>query len=939
MIPANSRWRYMTGVSMSPETASASVSTPAPIERVPWSTMRPDAVARELGVDPLVGLTTEEVAARVERHGLNRLTSPPARPRWKLFLDQFRAGIVYVLFGASVLAGALGDVKDAVVILVVLVINAILGFAQEARASNALAALERMLVTRVRVRRDGEVVECVTEDLVPGDVVLLEAGDRVPADGRLFLAANLSIDEASLTGESVPVDKHAESLAPADSPLGDRHGMVFMNTTVVRGRAEVMISSTGMQTEMGRVADLLNESDTPSTPLQRQLDGLSKRLALIAGGAAVLVFTLQILQGQPFAEAAVGAVALAIAAIPEGLPAVVTVTLAIGISQMAKKNAIVKRLHSVETLGSTTVICSDKTGTLTLNQMTAREVMQGGAAWSLSGEGYSPVGEITDANGSGIDGDRTVSALLAAALCSDAVVRVDDDGVASIVGDPTEAALVVAASKSGIDIAATRSKQVRLAEVPFDSTTKFMSTFHRVDPADPDSDVLVCVKGAPDVLLARVTSFVDSDGAVQVLDETGRIARQADNDHLASKGMRVLALATRRLPAGEILNHDGSITDPENWIHELRLDALVGIVDPPRSEARDAIRLCRVAGVSVKMITGDHAVTAGAIAAELGIDGRVVTGDDLDQMSDEELAAQIDSIGVCARVSPEHKVRVVEALQSNKHVVAMTGDGVNDAAALRRADIGVAMGITGTEVTKEAGDMVLTDDNFATIVGAVERGRTIYDNILKFVRFQLATSMGAISTILGASLLNQPVPFSPLQVLWVNLIADGPPAITLGVDAPASDIMTRPPIRSDAQILTKARLSQVLFQGVVMGVATLGLFIWAHSVGHSEVLASTMAFTAFVLAQLVNVFNARSETQSLFSMYTFTNKMLLGVVFGVTLLQVAATTWAPFESLFGTTDLTLVQWGQCLLVPLVLLVGAECWKFVARRKQATRFEQ
>ena len=924
---------------MSPETASASVSTPAPIERVPWSTMRPDAVARELGVDPLVGLTTEEVAARVERHGLNRLTSPPARPRWKLFLDQFRAGIVYVLFGASVLAGALGDVKDAVVILVVLVINAILGFAQEARASNALAALERMLVTRVRVRRDGEVVECVTEDLVPGDVVLLEAGDRVPADGRLFLAANLSIDEASLTGESVPVDKHAESLAPADSPLGDRHGMVFMNTTVVRGRAEVMISSTGMQTEMGRVADLLNESDTPSTPLQRQLDGLSKRLALIAGGAAVLVFTLQILQGQPFAEAAVGAVALAIAAIPEGLPAVVTVTLAIGISQMAKKNAIVKRLHSVETLGSTTVICSDKTGTLTLNQMTAREVMQGGAAWSLSGEGYSPVGEITDANGSGVDGDRTVSALLAAALCSDAVVRVDDDGVASIVGDPTEAALVVAASKSGIDIAATRSKQVRLAEVPFDSTTKFMSTFHRVDPADPDSDVLVCVKGAPDVLLARVTSFVDSDGAVQALDETGRIARQADNDHLASKGMRVLALATRRLPAGEILNHDGSITDPENWIHELRLDALVGIVDPPRSEARDAIRLCRVAGVSVKMITGDHAVTAGAIAAELGIDGRVVTGDDLDQMSDEELAAQIDSIGVCARVSPEHKVRVVEALQSNKHVVAMTGDGVNDAAALRRADIGVAMGITGTEVTKEAGDMVLTDDNFATIVGAVERGRTIYDNILKFVRFQLATSMGAISTILGASLLNQPVPFSPLQVLWVNLIADGPPAITLGVDAPASDIMTRPPIRSDAQILTKARLSQVLFQGVVMGVATLGLFIWAHSVGHSEVLASTMAFTAFVLAQLVNVFNARSETQSLFSMYTFTNKMLLGVVFGVTLLQVAATTWAPFESLFGTTDLTLVQWGQCLLVPLVLLVGAECWKFVARRKQATRFEQ
>ena len=914
-------------------------SAAVPSERVAWSTMRPDAVARELGVDPLLGLTTDAVAERVERHGLNRLTEPPSRPRWKLFLDQFRAGIVYVLFGAAVLAGALGDVKDSVVILVVLVINAVLGFAQEARASNALAALERMLVTRVRVRRNGEVVECVTEDLVPGDVVLLEAGDRVPADGRLFLAANLSIDEASLTGESVPVDKHAESVAPADSPLGDRHGMVFMNTTVVRGRAEVMITSTGMQTEMGRVADLLNASEISNTPLQKQLDGLSKRLAVIAGAAAVLVFVLQLIRGgQTFAEAAVGAVALAIAAIPEGLPAVVTVTLAIGISQMAKKNAIVKRLHSVETLGSTTVICSDKTGTLTLNQMTAREIVQGGAVWSLSGEGYSPVGQITDIDSAVIDGTRSVPALLAAALCSDAVVRVDDKGLASIVGDPTEAALVVAAAKAGIDVDAARSAQIRLGEVPFDSSTKFMATFHRVDPADPASDVLVCVKGAPDVLLGRVTTFIDSHGGPKALDSESHAARQADNDRLASKGMRVLALATRRVAAGEILNHDGSITDPEKWIHELQLDALVGIVDPPRSEARDAIRLCHVAGVSVKMITGDHAVTAGAIAAELGIDGRVVTGDELDLMTDEELASQIGSIGVCARVSPEHKVRVVEALQSNGQVVAMTGDGVNDAAALRRADIGVAMGITGTEVTKEAGDMVLTDDNFATIVGAVERGRTIYDNILKFVRFQLATSMGAISTILGASLLNQPVPFSPLQVLWVNLIADGPPAITLGVDAPASDIMTRPPIRSDAQILTVARLGQVVFQGVVMGAATLALFIWAHSVGHSEILASTMAFTAFVLAQLVNVFNARSETQSLFSMYTFTNRLLIGVVFGVVLLQVAATTWAPFESLFGTTDLTLVQWGQCLLVPLALVFAAEIWKLVARRKQAAKVQ-
>ena len=456
-----------------------------------------------------------------------------------------------------------------------------------------------------------------------------------------------------------------------------------------------------------------------------------------------------------------------------------------------------------------------------------------------------------------------------------------------------------------------------------------MATFHWSDPEDPNSDVLVCVKGAPDVLLGRSTTFVEGDGTVAPLDTMARAGRQADNDRLAAEGMRVLAVATRELPASAVLGPDGAVADPERWIEELTLEVLVGIVDPPRAEARDAIRLCHSAGIEVKMITGDHAITAGAIAAELGIEGRVVTGDELSAMDDEELAEQIDGIGVCARVSPEHKVRVVEALQSRGHIVAMTGDGVNDAAALRRADIGVAMGITGTEVTKEAGDMVLTDDNFATIVGAVERGRTIYDNIVKFVRFQLATNMGAISTILGASLFGLPVPFSPIQVLWVNLIADGPPAMTLGIDQPQPGVMSRRPVPSNAAILTGRRIGRLVFLGVVMALGVLTMFVWARN-RYGEDVALTMAFTAFVLQQMVNVFNSRTENGSVFCRYTFTNWRLWAVVGLVVVLQVLATIWNPLQSLFGTEHLTLEQWGVALAVALSVLVVEELRKVVVR---------
>ena len=903
-----------------------------------WCARPGPEVARALGVDPVVGLARAEVERRRAEVGPNRLAEPPTRSGLMRFLAQFRAGIVYILAAAGLIAGLLGDIKDLVVIFVVLFVNAVLGWAQEGKASRALAALERMLVVRVRVRRDGAVEEVAIDELVPGDIVLLEAGDRVPADGRLLFAANVSVDESSLTGESVPVDKRAEVESAPDAPLGDRLGMVFMNTTVVRGRAEVVVTATGMGTQMGRVADLLLTAPVSRTPLERQLDTLSRRLAIIAGIAAAIVFATQWWIDDDFRTALLGAVALAVAAIPEGLPAVVTVTLAVGISKMAADNAIVKRLHSVETLGSTTVICSDKTGTLTLNQMTARAVAHGDALWSVSGEGYSATGEIVDGSGGAVAGADRV--LIAGALCSDAVLVTDEHGHPGIIGDPTEGALVVLAAKAGIDAVAMRERHPRVGEVPFDSATKFMATFTLTDPGAADGEVLLCVKGAPDVVLALCDRMSGPGDRESTLDDHARDALRARNEEFGSEGLRVLALATRRIAAHELLGDDHGVVDPESWVHSLCLDALVGIVDPPRSEARDAIALCHRAGIDVKMITGDHAVTAGAIAAQLGIVGEVVTGDDLDAMDDEELQERVGGIGVCARVSPEHKVRVVEALRSRGEVVAMTGDGVNDAAALRRADIGVAMGITGTEVSKEAADMVLTDDDFATIARAVERGRVVYDNILKFIRFQLATAFGAMVSIFGSSLLGLHVPYTALQVLWVNLIADGPTAIALGIDAPAPGVMERTPVAPDATILDRRRFRYVLFQGVVTAVGVLVLYAWASR--HYDAsksadgleIAMTMAFTAFVVAQLVNVFSARSETASVFGRYSLRNGWLWASVLIVLVLQIAITELRLMRDLFDTAQLTGAQWLLCLLPGVALLVGVEVWKAVIRSRRS-----
>ena len=858
-------------------------------------------VAERLEVDPSRGLAVEEIDDRRERWGRNELTQRRPRPAVLRFLDQFRSVLILVLVAAAVLAGIVGDLKDTVVIAAVLLLNAGIGFFQERRAEKSLEALREMLVATARVRRSGGVVVVDAADLVPGDVVLLEAGDRVPADGRLTLAAGVEVDESALTGESQPVVKSESAVPVGHSPLAERTSMVHMNTALTRGRAEMVVTASGMNTAVGTIAEMLAEAEEPKTPLQVQLDTLGKRLAVLGLIAVSIYSALALMRGEAPSEIALRAVALAVATVPEGLPAVLALTLALGVQRMSRRNAIVKRLASVETLGSATVICSDKTGTLTLNEMTARVVHSAGRDLTVSDQQ-----EGDDSAGvPGLDA-RLLDALV---LCSD--VEVTTDGV---FGDPTEGALVVLATKAGRVPAEVRRDQPRLHEIPFDADYKYMATYH-----DSEAGRLLYAKGAADVLLARCTRMLGCQGLVELDDQ--------ERDQLAelvrgygARGLRVLAVATRHLGAER---EEGR--DLHDDIHDLLLLGLVGIADPPRPEARDAVRLCQRAGISVKMITGDHVATAETIAREVGITGRAVTGSQLDDMSEEELAAQVDEIGVFARVAPEHKVAIVRALTSRGHVVAMTGDGVNDAAALRNAHIGVAMGLTGTEVTKEASAVILTDDNFATIVSAVEEGRAIYDNVVKFVRFQLSTNVGAIGTFLGASMMGLPAPLTAVQILWVNIIMDGPPAMALGVDPVRRGIMDEAPRRQRDQILSRPRLLKLLRVGAVMAAGTLGVLLFALDRWDDQT-ATTLAFTTFVLFQLFNALNARVEHQTIFTRQLFANRWLWGSLSTVALLQVGAIHTAWGQAIFDTVALNGSQWALCLGVATSVLVIEEVVK-------------
>ncbi|MCM2288142.1 MAG: HAD-IC family P-type ATPase [Sulfuritalea sp.] len=884
---------------------------PNPEDAPAWHAQDTEAVAATLGVAPAAGLDAAAAVAGLTRHGPNQLASKPPRAAWLKFLDQFRNFLVIVLLGAAGLAGAVGDFKDALVIAIVVVLNAALGFFQEHRAEAALAALKNMLAPIARVRRDGLVEQIQAVDLVPGDILLLEAGDRIPADARVLHAHSAEVAEAALTGESQAVAKSPEAVEEK-SALAERRSMVFMNTVVTRGRIEAVVTATGMHTEMGKIAGLLAEAAESATPLQVQLDHLGKRLAAIAGVVVALIFAIGFLRGDDLVETAMTAIALAVAAIPEGLPAVVTVTLALGMHRMAKRHAIVKKLAAVETLGCTTVICSDKTGTLTLNQMTARRVYCMGRCFAVSGEGYGSAGAIIAEDG--LPALDWPAVFAPAALCADAGIRAGE-----LIGDPTEGALLTLAAKGGLDVAALAERSPRIAEIPFDSSHKFMATFHH------DGDVVrMWVKGAPDVLLARADRWRSGTEA-RALDDTARAEFSTQNTAFAEEAMRVLALAGREIPAAAF--------DPAGdlmvWANDLTMIALVGIIDPPRAEAREAIRLCQAAGVAVKMITGDHRVTAAAIARDLGLAGEVHEGREIDGLEGAALADLVERTAVFARVSPEHKLRIVKALKARGHVVAMTGDGVNDAPALKTADIGIAMGITGTEVTKEAATLVLTDDNFASIVGAVKEGRTIYDNIVKFVRFQLSTNIGAILTVLGAPLFGMPTPFTAIQILWVNIIMDGPPAMTLGVEPARPGIMHALPRQPDASILTSRRLLRLALYGLTMAAGTLAAYAWGERTeGHAY--AVTLAFTTFVLFQFFNIFNARSEEGSAFNRQFFANRKLWLALAAVVGLQVLVVHWGPAQAIFDTVPLSLKDWALAVAIAASVLLLDESRKFLLR---------
>jgi Ca2+-transporting ATPase len=888
-----------------------------------WYQVEASAVARELGVEVERGLSVDEARSRLQSHGPNRLAGGKKESGLQAFLRQYRDFMQIILLAAAAISLIVtGDVATAVVLAGLTVFNAVIGLRQEAKAEQSVKALSQMLKTVARVRRDGQALEIDAEELVPGDVVLMEAGNRVPADGRICVAATFEIEEAALTGESLPVGKSTEPVPGDDVPLGDRTCMAYMNTSVTRGRGEMIVTATGMDTEIGHIADLLAKTEADKTPLQKQLDGLSKIIAAIAGVALLLVIALGLVRGKSFDTLFITGVALAVAAIPTGLPAVVTALLSIGTREIARRNAIVKRLPAVETLGSTSVICSDKTGTLTLNKMTARELaIPGQHRFTVSGEGYRTDGEIKHVGGAHIDLDPY---LLPMILCADAVL----DGE-NLIGDPTEGALIVLAAKGGLDVEETRGSYPRIAEVPFDSDYKFMATFHEMAGAGGDRVVRCYVKGAPDVLISRAGSYRDPDGTLVPVTDQNRSLATGANDRIAKAGERVMVVAQRDFdPASFDANGDLI-----GLVQDLTLLAMVGIVDPPRAEAKAAIAECKSAGIRVRMITGDHATTAAAIAEELGIEGRAITGTQFAAMSDDELLQQLPQIGVVARVAPEDKLRLVRLLKRTGNVVAMTGDGVNDAPALKAADIGVAMGITGTEVSKEAAVMILTDDNFATIVNAVQYGRTLYDNLLKYLRFQMSTLVAYIAIFIGAGIFNiaNGTPLTPLQILWLNMVIDIPIAVALGFDQPTSGLMDRPPRPVGAPVLSAANWVRLCVQGLVMTVGALA----AYQIGKSSdgaVVASTMLLTALSLSHLAVGLLARDQRNTIFDRAALPGATQLRR-YGIALLAIIAVTTIGFlERIFHTTELSFSQWSICIGLAASLVVVEELIKFVIRQR-------
>ena len=892
-----------------------------------WYSLDAARVAQELNTSSTSGLDNSEAVSRLRECGPNALLEPPPKSLLNMFIEQMKEVLVLILIVAAVVSGALGEWEDSIIILIIVILNAALGVFQEHKAEQALKALKAMTKAYVKVKRQGKVTQIEVANIVPGDVVLLDAGDSIPADARLLEAASLRVNEATLTGESVSAEKDLKVIKDKEVSVGDCKNMVFMGTTVTTGRGQAIVTNTGMKTELGRIAQMLQEAPPDPTPLQQQLARLGKTLGIAAGGIIAIVFLTGLLRGEKILEMFMTAIALAVAAIPESLPSVVTIVLALGVTRMSRRKAIIRKLPAVETLGVATYICSDKTGTLTKNEMTTTGLYVNGSFLKISGAGYQPEGEFFDQQGKKLNplSDKNVELmLLGGALNSDARLDCTDKGY-QIIGDPTEGALVVVAAKAGIEKNGLEQKYPRLQEIPFDPARKMMTTFQQIE-----QQIYSFTKGAPDVILARCTEIL-------IGYETGTLTKNAYhkllevNSKLASEGQRVLALALRKweqIPTDPI---------PDNTEVELTFLGFFAIQDPPREEAKAAVAVSRVAGIRTVMITGDHQDTAVAIAKELDIwrpgDG-ILTGIQLEKMNQDDLRKQVTAITVYARVSPEHKLRIVDALKADGQVVAMTGDGVNDAPALKRADIGAAMGITGTEVAKEASDMVLLDDNFATIVNAVEEGRTIYSNIRKSIQYMLSCNTGEIMAIFSSILLGLGSPLTPIQILWLNLVTDGPPALALGLEPSAKGVMNKPPRKPQEGVFAGGVGRDILIQGATIGLLSLASYWLALRWGRTLEEAHTMAFVFMAFSQLVHSFNVRSLDQSLFTIGFFTNKSLV-MAFILSILMQLAVVFVPFlRGIFETAMLKPGDWTVVIVLSLIPLVIAEISKLIQRRRVA-----
>lgn len=888
-------------------------------DAIAWYSLEGGECANRLGVDPATGLGAAEVEGRLEIYGLNQLTGEKPMSLWQAFLLQYRPLMQMALVGAAAVSALIADVSTMGVLLGVTVLNAVLGMLQENKAKRSVDALKDLLVQEAHVRRDGKLIAIPTSRLVPGDIVLIRQGDRVPADGRLLSAANLEVEESSLTGESSPVSKTVEPIITRDVALGDRRNMLFMNTNATRGQGEIVVTAIGMSTEVGGIAESLETTEEIITPLTKQINQLTVIVLILGAVAFVGVLAVGLSRGESFSSQFKLGVALAVGSVPVCLPAMITALLSLSTVTMAKKNAIVKRLPSVETLGSTSAICSDKTGTLTMNQMTARLLVLAGARYKVTGQGYDLDGYIEHI--AGRDVADLDSVLLPMVLCSDATVH---DG--KCVGDPDEAALVVLAAKQGIGAEATREYYPRIATLPFDSQYKLMATFHEMEGADGRTVIRVLVKGAPERLLERSSQIRLWDGQTTALNDDLKAKVMDAIDAIASEGMREMAVAQRDFDPGEF-DPSGNLLD---LVENLTLLAVIGIEDPPRREVKESIEECKSAGIRVRMITGDHAATAAAVARELGIEGEVITGIEFARMSPEELQARIDHIGVLARVAPQDKVLMVKTLQARGDIVAMTGDGINDAPALKAADIGVAMGIAGTDVTKEASDLVLADDNFKTIVSAVEEGRIVYDNMLKFIRLQLSNLVGFIVGFLGAGILFSVALFEPLQVLWVHFGALLFLGSSLGFDTPTPGLMQRRPRPADQPIIDLTGGVQIALSGIMLAVAAVASQQWVMDTNNDVAMSKTMALTVFAISQAPLALSLRFPDVSILRRKSLSNPLLNFAIVWNVAAMVLVTEIPLLRSLFHTTPLSPRQWGLCLLIALEILILGEAAKLLLR---------